>query len=111
MLQTSWGIHNTGERLRDRDVLLRSWEVDPLADERKRQGIIRQLEAEAAALARLEASRCRSLPIVYDAFRDPANSDVFWLAQEYVGSTTLPTHAHRFVRDTVFRNEVLVQLD
>ena len=95
----------------ERDVLLRCWEVDPLADDRKRQSILRQLEAEASALARLEASRCRSLPIVYDAFRDPASFDVFWLVQEYVGPDTLACQAHRFVKEPVFRTQVLAQLD
>jgi len=95
----------------DRDVLLRCWEVDPLADDRKRKDILRQLEAEASALARLEASRCRSLPIVYDAFRDPASFDVFWVVQEYLGSGTLATNAHRFVKETDFRDQVLTQLD
>ncbi|NLY00508.1 MAG: hypothetical protein GXY83_30805 [Rhodopirellula sp.] len=95
----------------NRDVLLRCWEIDPLAEHRKRAATLRKLEAEASALARLESCRCPALPIVYDAFRDPANFNVFWVAQEYIGPDTLATLAHRFVKDAAFRERVLAQLD
>ena len=95
----------------ERDVLLRCWKVDPLAPKRTRALVLKKLEAEASALARLESYRCRSIPVIYDAFRDPADFDVFWLAQEHIGSRTLADRAHRFVKEPSFRDHVLEQLD
>lgn len=95
----------------ERDAFLRSWEVEPLAQDKERKSVLRKLEAEASALARLESNRCRSLPIVYDAFRDPANFDVFWLAHEFIGSETLASSGHKFVKNGSFRSSVLAQLD
>ncbi|MBI4612534.1 MAG: NERD domain-containing protein [Planctomycetes bacterium] len=96
--------------VRERDVLLRCWEIDPLADEDVQARTLRRLESEAAALARLESQRCPAIPIVYDAFPDPANFHVFWTALEYGGPATLARERRRFLTDQSFRDGVLAQI-
>jgi len=97
--------------VRERDVLLRCWEIQPLADEATRVRTLRRFETDAAALARLETKRCRAIPIVYDAFPDPSNFDVFWTAQEFNGTVTLGQERHRFMTERSFRESILGQLD
>lgn len=96
--------------LYDREVMLRCWELDPTADSSAHRHV-RELTREASALAQLERYRCRAIPIVYDAFREPANFNVFWLVHEYVGRDTLRSKCSVFLSDPEFRVFVLKEID
>lgn len=95
----------------ERDVLLRCWEIDPLATDTMRGRISRQVRKEAGALAALERSRCAAIPVVYDAFVDPGDFNVFWLAHESVGRRTLAEAVHELWAQPELPAAILRQLD
>lgn len=95
----------------ERDVILRCWEIDPLERENTRARILRQVRKEAGALASLERARCPAIPIVYDAFVDPGDFNVFWLAHESVGRRTLAEALHQLWDEPELAAEVVGQLD
>lgn len=95
----------------ERDAMLRCWEIAPTEETKIRAKTLRELEAEASTLARLERFRCSAIPLVYDAFRDPANFNVYWLVHESVGTSNLTAVGSMFRQDVGFRVGVLEQLD
>lgn len=95
----------------EREVILRCWELDPLEREGTRARILRQVRKEAGALASLERARCPAIPIVYDAFIDPGDFNMFWLAHETVGRRTLADAVHQLWAEPELPAAVLAQLD
>jgi serine/threonine protein kinase len=92
-----------------RNVLLQQWQLKGRPEQKRR--MLHRLERETAALARLEAYRSDAFPILYDAFRDPDDWNVYWAVLELVEAQTLETMADRFLRNRRFRESVVGQLD
>ena len=103
--------HYAGRSLHvaDRDVLLQRWQLKGRPEQKRRT--LHRLEREAAALARLEAYRSDAFPVLYDAFRDPDDWNVYWAVLELVEGQTLGMLADRFRRDRRFREGIIGQLD
>jgi len=93
----------------DRNVLLQRWELKGRPEQKKRT--LHRLERETAALARLEAYRSDAFPVLYDAFRDPDDWNVYWAVLELVEGQTLEMMADRFQRNSRFRESVVGQLN
>ena len=93
----------------DRNVLLQRWQLEGRTDQKQRT--LHRLERETAALARLEAYRSPAFPLLYDAFRDPDDWNVYWAVLELVEGQTLEMMAERFRGNRRFREGVVNQLD
>ncbi len=93
----------------DRNVLLQRWQLDGHPEQKRRT--LRRLERETAALARLEAYRSDAFPVLYDAFRDPDDWNIYWAILELVEGQTLEMMVDRFRRNRRFRESVISQLD
>lgn len=99
------------EHVGGRDVLLRRWEMDPFANPKKKTSNLRRFEREAAALASLESYRTTLFPLLYDAFPDPSDWNVYWAIMELCGGEPLSHLRDKFKTNRTFRDKVLLELD
>jgi serine/threonine protein kinase len=99
------------EHVGGRDVLLRRWEMDPFANPRKKTSNLRRFEREAAALASLESYRTTLFPLLYDAFPDPSDWNVYWAVMELCSGEPLSRLRDKFKTNRTFREKVLLELD
>ena len=66
----------------ERNVLLQRWQLKGRSEQKRRT--LHRLERETAALARLEAYRSDAFPVLYDAFRDPDDWNIYWAVLELI---------------------------